>query len=86
MKTFILDWRIFDNEDDIFIFSRNVQNPAPTKIILKKPNQKLYTSLIVLIQLMRIYSIMRTNVLKIKNLMKEIKIQLKLDFIQLLSY
>jgi len=39
LKTFIPVSRIFDNEDDIFIFSRNVRKSRASKIIFKKQNQ-----------------------------------------------
>ena len=32
--------RIFDNEDNILIFSRNVRKPSASEILIKKPNQK----------------------------------------------
>ena len=37
LKTFIHVLMIYDNEDDIFLFSRNVRNPAPAvkKAVLK---------------------------------------------------
>ena len=41
LKTFIPVSRIFDNEDDIFIFSRNVRKSNASENYLKK-NQKYY--------------------------------------------
>ena len=41
LKTFIPVSKIFDNEDDIFILSRNVRKSSANKIIFKK-NQKYY--------------------------------------------
>ena len=40
LKTFISVSRIFDNEDDIFIFSGNVWNPALAKYYFKKKKIK----------------------------------------------
>ena len=43
LKTFIPVLRIFDNEDDIFTFSRNVRKSSASEILfLKKQNQKYY--------------------------------------------
>ena len=42
LKTFIPVSRIFDNEDDIFIFSRNVQKSSASENYFKKQNQKYY--------------------------------------------
>ena len=42
LKTFIPVLRIFDNEDDSFIFSRNVPKSRASEILLKKQNQKYY--------------------------------------------
>ena len=42
LKTFIPVLKIFDNEDDIFIFSRNVRKSSASEILLKKQNQKYY--------------------------------------------
>ena len=42
MKTFTPVSRMFDNEDDIFIFSGNVWNPALAKYYFKKKNQNYY--------------------------------------------
>jgi len=36
LKTFIPVSIIFDNEDDIFIFSRNVRKSSGSKILFKK--------------------------------------------------
>ena len=36
MKTFIPVLKIFDNEDDIFIFFRNVQKSSDSEILFKK--------------------------------------------------
>jgi len=35
-KTFIPVLRIFDNEDDIFIFSRNVRKSGASEILFKR--------------------------------------------------
>ena len=40
--TFIPVSRMFDSEDDIFIFSGMFENPAPAKYNLKKRNKKYY--------------------------------------------
>ena len=42
LKTFIPVSRIFDNEDDVFIFSRNVRKSSASENYLKKQNQKYY--------------------------------------------
>ena len=42
MKKFIPVSKIFDNEDDIFIFSRNVRKSSASENNLKKQNQKYY--------------------------------------------
>ena len=43
LNTFIPLSRIFDNEDDSFIFSRNVRKPRASEYYLKKKhNQKYY--------------------------------------------
>ena len=36
LKTFIPVSRIFDNEDEIFIFARMFENQVPAKIVFKK--------------------------------------------------
>ena len=42
LKTFIPVSKIFDNEDDIFILSRNVRKSSASENYLKKQNQKYY--------------------------------------------
>ena len=42
LKTFIPVSRIFDDEDDIFIFHRNVRKSSASENYLKKQNQKYY--------------------------------------------
>ena len=41
LKTFIPVSRIFDNEDDIFIFSRNVRKSSPSELLFKKQNKNI---------------------------------------------
>ena len=42
LKTFIPVSRIFDNEDDIFIFPRNARKSNASENYLKKQNPKYY--------------------------------------------
>ena len=42
LKTFIPVSKIFDNEDDIFIISRNVRKSSASENYFKKQNQKYY--------------------------------------------
>ena len=41
-KSFIPVQRIFDNENELFIFSRNVRKSSASEIVIKKQNRKYY--------------------------------------------